>query len=136
MSFQVSSVLSSIHKITFQPSCAESRKIFNIGGRKLRVSVLETTKAAGPLAKQAQLVTAMQELKEKEIGCRWDAGMGPGWWAILRWMSCSCRTKASTKAVQRCGKWGVGWIWRIIRRLASGCQNWYISHSKQNCKAH
>eukprot|EP00435_Cladocopium_sp_Y103_P071367 s1182_g37.t1 len=41
-------------------------KIFNIGGKKLRVSVLETTKAAGPLAKQAELVTAMQELKEKE----------------------------------------------------------------------
>lgn len=41
-------------------------KIFNIGGRKLRVSVLETTKAAGPLAKQAELVTAMQKLKEKE----------------------------------------------------------------------
>ncbi|CAL1144771.1 unnamed protein product [Cladocopium goreaui] len=41
-------------------------KIFNIGGRKLRVSVLETTKAAGPLAQQAQLVTAMQKLKEKE----------------------------------------------------------------------
>ena len=43
----------------------------------MRVSVLETTKAAGPLAQQAQLVTAMQKLKEKEIGCRWDAD-GPG----------------------------------------------------------
>ena len=30
------------------------RKIFNIGGKKLRVSVMETTKAAGPLAKKAE----------------------------------------------------------------------------------
>ncbi|CAK9007194.1 unnamed protein product [Durusdinium trenchii] len=51
-------------------SCSElimmDTKIFNIGGKKLRVSVLETTKAAGPLAKKAELVTAMKELKEKE----------------------------------------------------------------------
>jgi len=41
-------------------------KVFDIGGKKLRVSVLETTKAAGPLAKQAQLVESMKELKTKE----------------------------------------------------------------------
>jgi len=52
----------------------------------LRVSVLETTKAAGPLAQQAQLVTAMQKLKEKEIGCRWDADfgrVGAIWWVLV-----------------------------------------------------
>jgi len=51
-------------------SCSElimmDTKIFTIGGKKLRVSVLETTKAAGPLAKKAELVAAMKELKEKE----------------------------------------------------------------------
>ena len=50
-------------------SCSElimmDTKIFKIGGKKLRVSVLETTKAAGPLAKQNELVAAMKELKEK-----------------------------------------------------------------------
>ena len=54
------------------------RKIFNIAGKKLRVSVLETTKAAGPLAKQAELVTAMQGLKEKEMSTGSD-GVWPGW---------------------------------------------------------
>mmetsp|Transcript_19726 Transcript_19726/g.35032 ORF Transcript_19726/g.35032 Transcript_19726/m.35032 type:complete len:348 (-) Transcript_19726:89-1132(-) len=41
-------------------------KVFDIGSKKLRVSVLETTQAAGPLAKQAELVKSMQELKTKE----------------------------------------------------------------------
>ena len=31
------------------------RKIFTIGGKKLRVSVMETTKASGPLAKKDEL---------------------------------------------------------------------------------
>merc|ERR1712113_644934 len=37
-------------------------KIFTIGGKKLRVSVMETTKPAAPLAKQQALVKAMQAL--------------------------------------------------------------------------
>ncbi|CAE7560480.1 ppaC [Symbiodinium sp. CCMP2456] len=37
-------------------------KIFTIGGKKLRVSVMETTKAAGPLAKKDELVAAMRKL--------------------------------------------------------------------------
>lgn len=41
-------------------------KIFKIGGKKLRVSVLETTKPKMPLAKQAELVKAQQELAKKE----------------------------------------------------------------------
>jgi len=41
-------------------------KIFTIGGKKLRVSVVETPKASGPLAKKPELVTAMQELAKKE----------------------------------------------------------------------
>merc|ERR1712014_207941 len=41
-------------------------KVFNIGGKNLRVSVVETTKASGPLAKRAQLVGAMTELVKKE----------------------------------------------------------------------
>ncbi|CAJ1357424.1 unnamed protein product [Effrenium voratum] len=41
-------------------------KIFTIGGKKLRVSVMETTKAAGPLAKKLELISAMKELKVKE----------------------------------------------------------------------
>jgi len=43
-------------------------KIFKMGGKKLRVSVLETTKPAAPLGKQADLVAAMQSLaKEEEV---------------------------------------------------------------------
>lgn len=41
-------------------------KVFKIGGKNLRVSVLETTKASGPLAKKAKLVEAMKELVNKE----------------------------------------------------------------------
>merc|ERR1719198_1272851 len=41
-------------------------KIFNIGGKKLRVSVLETTKPAAPLSKQVELVKAQTELVAKE----------------------------------------------------------------------
>jgi len=41
-------------------------KIFKIGGKKLRISVLETTKPAAPLAKQAALVEAQKKLVEKE----------------------------------------------------------------------
>merc|ERR1719230_2422394 len=41
-------------------------KIFTIGGKKLRVSVLETTKPAAPLGKQAELVSAQAELVSKE----------------------------------------------------------------------
>merc|ERR1712113_562686 len=41
-------------------------KIFTIGGKKLRVSVMETTKPAAPLAKQQALVKAMQALTTEE----------------------------------------------------------------------
>jgi len=41
-------------------------KVFKIGGKNLRVSVLETTKASGPLAKKAKLVEAMTELIKKD----------------------------------------------------------------------
>merc|ERR1719215_2422560 len=41
-------------------------KIFKIGGKKLRVSVLETTQPAAPLAKQAELVEAQLSLKKEE----------------------------------------------------------------------
>merc|ERR1711957_986694 len=41
-------------------------KIFNIGGKKLRVSVMETTKPATPLAKQKAIIAAQQELVKKE----------------------------------------------------------------------
>merc|ERR1712137_1039937 len=41
-------------------------KIFKIGGKKLRVSVLETTKPAAPLGKQAEIVKAQQDLAKKE----------------------------------------------------------------------
>merc|ERR1712151_728453 len=41
-------------------------KIFIIGGKKLRVSVLETTKPAAPLSKQVELVKAQVELVKKE----------------------------------------------------------------------
>lgn len=41
-------------------------KVFTIGGKKLRVSVLETPKASGPLAKKGELVAAMKELVKKE----------------------------------------------------------------------
>ena len=77
----------------------------------MRVSVLETTKAAGPLAKQAELVTAMQKLKEKEIGCRWDAG-GAGLGrsgGLFWWMSWSCR-KWKSQYKSRPNMWEMG-IW-------------------------
>merc|ERR1712110_592828 len=41
-------------------------KIFKIGGKKLRVSVMETTKPSAPLAKQAEIVEAQQRLAKKE----------------------------------------------------------------------
>jgi len=41
-------------------------KIFNIGGKKLRVSVLETTKPAIPLSKRADLCTAMSSRASKD----------------------------------------------------------------------
>merc|ERR1711879_75077 len=41
-------------------------KIFTLGGKKLRVSVLETTKPAVPLGKQAELVAAQKHLAKKE----------------------------------------------------------------------
>lgn len=41
-------------------------KIFNIGGKKLRVSVLETTKPAVPLSKRADLCTAMSSRASKD----------------------------------------------------------------------
>lgn len=41
-------------------------KIFKIGGKKLRISVLETTKPAAPLMKQKELVEAQQALVVKE----------------------------------------------------------------------
>jgi sulfate adenylyltransferase len=41
-------------------------KIFNIGGKKLRVSVLETTKPSAPMSKKAALVEAQKELVKKE----------------------------------------------------------------------
>jgi len=41
-------------------------KIFKIGGKKLRISVLETTKPAAPLAKKAALVDAQKALVKKE----------------------------------------------------------------------
>jgi manganese-dependent inorganic pyrophosphatase len=41
-------------------------KIFKIGGKKLRVSVLETTKPASPLAKQAALIEAQKKLVKEE----------------------------------------------------------------------
>jgi manganese-dependent inorganic pyrophosphatase len=43
-------------------------KIFTIGGKKLRVSVLETTKPAIPLKKKADMVAAQQEkIKEEKL---------------------------------------------------------------------
>lgn len=41
-------------------------KVFKIGGKRIRVSVLETTKPAAPLAKQAALVAAQKALVKKE----------------------------------------------------------------------
>lgn len=41
-------------------------KIFKMGGKKLRVSVLETTKPSMPLLKKAELVEAQKELVKKE----------------------------------------------------------------------
>jgi len=41
-------------------------KVFSLGGRKVRVSVLETTAPAAPLKKQADLVTAMQARAKEE----------------------------------------------------------------------
>merc|ERR1712029_245100 len=41
-------------------------KIFKIGGKKLRISVLETTKPDAPLSKQAEIVEAQQQLAKKE----------------------------------------------------------------------
>lgn len=41
-------------------------KIFNMNGKKLRVSVLETTKPAAPLGKMAAIVDAQKKKKEKE----------------------------------------------------------------------
>merc|ERR1712226_1455781 len=41
-------------------------KIFKIGGKKLRVSVMETTKPSALLAKQAEIVEAQQQLAKKE----------------------------------------------------------------------
>merc|ERR1712232_891457 len=41
-------------------------KIFKIGGKKLRISVMETTKPSAPLAKQAEIVEAQQQLAKKE----------------------------------------------------------------------
>jgi len=41
-------------------------KIFKIGGKKLRVSVLETTKPAATLRKQAEIAQAQKELVEKD----------------------------------------------------------------------
>jgi len=41
-------------------------KIFKIGGKKIRVSVLETTKPAAPLAKRDQLIAAQKALVQKE----------------------------------------------------------------------
>lgn len=41
-------------------------KIFKIGGKKLRVSVLETTKPASPLQKQKELIEAQKALVKKE----------------------------------------------------------------------
>ena len=91
--------------------------------------MLETTKAAGPLAKQAELVAAMQGLKEKEIG------RGRGW----GYFAGGCQgdvVKLWGKPVGRMGLGGwhddgqmVGWsecemgIWRIIRRFACGGHN-------------
>jgi len=43
-------------------------KIFKIGGKKLRVSVLETTKPAMPLKKKAEMVTAqLEQIKEEAL---------------------------------------------------------------------
>lgn len=41
-------------------------KIFKIGGKKLRISVLETTQPAAPLARQAELVEAQKKLAVEE----------------------------------------------------------------------
>merc|ERR1712039_238134 len=41
-------------------------KVFTIGGRKLRVSVLETTKPAAALARKAELVASMSQLVAEE----------------------------------------------------------------------
>merc|ERR1712232_605461 len=41
-------------------------KVFKIGGKKLRISVMETTKPAAPLAKQVAIVAAQQKLAKKE----------------------------------------------------------------------
>merc|ERR1712232_1251201 len=41
-------------------------KVFKIGGKKLRVSVMETTKPSAPLAKQVEIVEAQQQLAKKE----------------------------------------------------------------------
>lgn len=41
-------------------------KIFTIGGKKLRVSVLETTNAASPIGKKAELIDAMKRVKAND----------------------------------------------------------------------
>ena len=43
-------------------------KIFKIGGKKIRVSVLETTKPAAPLSKMKEMVVAQQKkVKEEQL---------------------------------------------------------------------
>merc|ERR1712083_1272461 len=41
-------------------------KIFNIGGKKLRVSVMETTKPAAPLGKMQELIDAQKAIAKKD----------------------------------------------------------------------
>lgn len=41
-------------------------KVFQMSGKKLRVSVVETTKAEGPLARSNELIGAMKSLKKQE----------------------------------------------------------------------
>merc|ERR1711976_1098563 len=41
-------------------------KIFKLGGKKVRVSVLETTKPAMPLKKKAEMVEAQKKLVKEE----------------------------------------------------------------------
>lgn len=43
-------------------------KVFKIGGKKIRVSVLETTQPAKPLGKQAALVEGQKKLVKNEDG--------------------------------------------------------------------
>merc|ERR1712185_327798 len=79
--------------------------VFSIGGKKIRVSVLETTKPAAPLAKRLELVEAQKKIVA-------DEGLGDMIFFVVdilqeaaTFISCSA---TGTKLVERAWKTKVG----------------------------